>query len=62
MAESNIEDVQPQPTQQPEAEFTFVVKVSEANLILAGLEELPHKISRRLIDNLVQQAQSQTRQ
>jgi len=29
------------------------------NVILAGLEELPHKISRRVLDEVLQQCQAQ---
>jgi hypothetical protein len=44
---------------QPEQELNFVFKVSEVNLILGALEELPHKVSRKLIDNIFTQAQPQ---
>lgn len=54
-----IEDVKQPETQQPEQELTFVFKVSEINLILQALEELPHKVSRRMIDNIFAQAQPQ---
>jgi len=46
-------------TPQPEQELTFVFKVSEINLILGALEELPHKVSRKMIDNIFAQAQPQ---
>jgi hypothetical protein len=36
--------------------------LSEANLVLAALDEMPHKVSRRVIDNIIQQAQSQIQQ
>ena len=50
---------QPQEPQKPEQELTFVFKVSEINLILGALEELPHKVSRKMIDNIFAQAQPQ---
>jgi hypothetical protein len=60
---SDIENVEAKDvTQQPEQELKFTLKVSEANIVLAALDEMPHKISRRVIDNLIQQAQSQTQQ
>jgi hypothetical protein len=36
--------------------------VNTLNIILAGLDELPAKISRRVQDSLVQQAQAQLQQ
>ena len=53
----DVQDVQTK--QAPEKEITFTLTISECNIILAGLEELPHKVSRKVIDKLVQQAQSQ---
>lgn len=44
---------------QPEAELTFTFKVSVINLILAALDELPHKYSRKVIDDIQAQAQAQ---
>ena len=35
------------------------VDIQTFNTIIAGLEELPHKLSRRTIDELARQAQSQ---
>lgn len=35
------------------------VDIQTFNTIIAGLEELPHKISRRVIDELARQAQPQ---
>lgn len=32
------------------------------NTIMTGLEELPHKVSRKIIDELSQQAQAQIQQ
>jgi hypothetical protein len=39
--------------------ISLTVTLEEANLILASLQELPHKLVNNLIQNLVQQAQSQ---
>jgi len=47
---------------QVQAKDVFVnlrVNVEEVNVILAGLEELPHKISRRVVDNIIGQSQEQ---
>ncbi|CAB4222711.1 hypothetical protein UFOVP1655_194 [uncultured Caudovirales phage] len=41
---------------QVEKELTFVFKVSQANTILAALDEIPHKLSRNIIDSMQQQA------
>jgi hypothetical protein len=40
-------------------EFTFRVTYEEANVILAGLQELPGKICNPLTQKLQQQAQEQ---
>jgi len=39
-----------------EPELTFVLKLSQANIILSALDEIPHKLSRGIIDSLQQQA------
>jgi len=39
--------------------FDFTHTEQELRLILAGLEELPHKVSRQLIDKLVNGAVAQ---
>ena len=39
--------------------ITLKITVEEANLILAGLQELPAKVSNPLTNKLVQQAQEQ---
>jgi len=44
---------------QPDVELTFVLKLSQANIILAALDEIPHKMSRGIIDSLQQQAMPQ---
>jgi hypothetical protein len=38
---------------------TITVDIQTFNTIIMGLDELPHKISRPVIDDLVQQVQSQ---
>jgi hypothetical protein len=44
--------------QQPE-KLTFEFNVNEINIIMAGLQELPHKISDVVIRNIMEQAQKQ---
>ena len=39
-----------------EKELTFVLKLSHANIILSSLDEIPHKLSRPIIDELQKQA------
>ena len=55
----DVENVKEVPPQQPEPEVNITLKVSEVNLVLGALDELPHKLSRKLIDNVLAQAQSQ---
>jgi hypothetical protein len=38
---------------------SFTLNVNELNIILAGLQELPHRVVDALIKNLMTQAQSQ---
>jgi hypothetical protein len=38
---------------------TVTVDIQTFNTIIMGLDELPHKVSRPVIDELVQQAKSQ---
>jgi hypothetical protein len=57
----NVQDVISKET-QPEPSVNLTLKVSEVNAILAALDEMPHKMSRRVIDNVIQQAQSQLQQ
>jgi hypothetical protein len=60
---SDIETVEAQEVaQQPEPEITLTLKVSDVNMVLTSLDEMPHKMSRRIIDNIIQQAQSQIQQ
>jgi hypothetical protein len=60
---SDIETVEAQEVaQQPEPEIKLTLKVSDVNMVLASLDEMPHKMSRRIIDNIIQQAQSQIQQ
>jgi len=60
MTDETVQDVQTKDAAEKEVTLTF--KVSEANIILAALEELPHKVSRKIIDSMIQQAQSQLQQ
>jgi len=49
-------------TQKPEAkdpELTLVLKISQINVLLASLDEVPHKYSRGVIDTIQQQANAQ---
>lgn len=46
-------------TQQQELEVNLTLKISQLNTIIAGLDELPHKYSRQIIDEISRQAQSQ---
>lgn len=46
-----------QPPAAPTA--TFTLNVNELNVVLAGLQELPHRVVDALIKNLVSQAQAQ---
>jgi len=49
-------------TQKPEAkdpELTLTLKISQINVLLASLDELPHKFSRVIIDTIQQQANAQ---
>jgi hypothetical protein len=39
-----------------EKELTFVLKLNQANIILSALDEIPHKLSRPIIDELQKQA------
>lgn len=55
----NVKDVAQPQTPQPEPEVNLVLKVSDVNLVLGALDELPHKITRKLIDNVLAQANSQ---
>lgn len=56
------EDIQSQQIQQNDPDVTVTVKLSKLNLIIAGLDELPHKVSRIVIDDLAKQAQMQLQQ
>lgn len=57
------EETQPQPqaTPTPEAEkqLSLFLTVAETNIVLGALDEIPHKISRKVIDKLIQQAEVQ---
>ena len=53
-----MNDMMQQP-QQEEQQVTLTVKTSWLNIIIAGLEEIPHKFSRPVIDSVSQQARAQ---
>jgi hypothetical protein len=40
-------------------EFTIKLAPEHVNTIFAGLDELPHKAARRVIDHVLQQVQQQ---
>jgi hypothetical protein len=48
-----------QQVQQQEQTVTITVAINELNTIIAGLDELPHKFSRGLIDKVSTQAREQ---
>jgi phage terminase large subunit-like protein len=48
-----------QQSQQEEPQVTLTLKASWLNVIMAGLEEIPHKSSRPVIDSVSQQARAQ---
>jgi hypothetical protein len=41
---------------QSEQKVTLTLTVNQINVIIAGLDELPHKFSRKLLDEIQQQA------
>ena len=49
-------------TPEPEKEVTLTLTVSETNTILGALDEMPHKLSRKVIDKVIDQAQAQLKQ
>lgn len=58
--ENNMEQAQPQQQQSPSV--TLTIDVNTLNVILAGLDELPAKVSRRVQDQLIEQARGQLQQ
>lgn len=44
---------------QSEQKVTLTLTVNQINVIIAGLDELPHKFSRKLLDEIQQQAMPQ---
>jgi len=54
-----MNDMMQQPQQQEEPQVTLTVKASWLNIIIGGLEEIPHKFSRPVIDSVSQQARAQ---
>jgi hypothetical protein len=49
-------------TPEPETEVILTLTVSETNTILGALDEMPHKLSRKVIDKVIEQAQAQLKQ
>jgi len=50
----------PEDTSKMDAfELQFALTVREINIVLSALQELPHKISRDVIDNIMRQGQPQ---
>ena len=45
--------------EQQEPTVTLELKATQVNAIIAGLEELPHKVSRAIIDEIIRQGQPQ---
>jgi hypothetical protein len=45
-----------------EPEVSLSLKLSQVNIVIAGLDELPHKYSRPIIDLIGQQTQQQMQQ
>lgn len=45
--------------QQNQQQVTLTLDVNTLNVILAGLDELPAKISRRVQDDIIKQAKEQ---
>ena len=43
-------------------EFTITLPAEQVNVVLAGLDELQHKVSRRTLDNILQQVKAQEAQ
>ena len=52
-----VENQQPQAQSVPE--LTLNVNVNELNIIIAGLQELPHRVVDPIIKKIFQQAQTQ---
>lgn len=46
-------------TENKEPEVTISFTVNQLNVIIAGLDELPHKMSRPLIDKISRTAEEQ---
>jgi hypothetical protein len=45
---------------EQEKQFNFTFNVNQINTIIAGLDELPHKFSRGMIDDIQNQIQRQS--
>jgi hypothetical protein len=52
-----VETEQPQPQQVPNV--TLEVNINELNIIMSGLQELPHRVVDQVIRKVLAQAQAQ---
>ena len=52
-----VETAQPQPQQVPNV--TLEVDINELNIIMSGLQELPHRVVDQVIRKILAQAQAQ---
>lgn len=50
---------QPQMTPEQDIDITLVLKLSKVNVLIGALDELPHKFSRVVIDDIHKQAMAQ---
>lgn len=50
---------QPQMTPEQDIDITLVLKLSKVNVLIGALDELPHKFSRVVIDEIHKQAMEQ---
>jgi hypothetical protein len=56
----NVEENTPTVESQPAAPtVTFAVDINELNVIVAALQELPHRVVDGVLKKLIQQAQEQ---
>jgi hypothetical protein len=51
-----------QTTAASEVAIELRLPVSAINIVLEGLDSLPHKVSRRVFDEIIKQAQAQSQQ
>lgn len=51
-----------QQIQNKEPELIVKFTLSQINIIISALEEIPHKYSRKIIDSIIEQSQEQLKQ